>query len=173
MAVATDYRDSRKSAYQQFAAASDFNVCKLPPHVSANDAAPLGVAFVAAVLALGICLGVRFDTSVGSPRGPDLLRIVRALPSELLPEDIRSECFDGIPEDQRAKPGDWLAIWGGTPTSSLWISLIPIYANHDRLLRHGLLCCPTRKVGRTESNSSDRRRKEWRADASTRGRSAR
>lgn len=119
MAVATDYRDSRKSAYQQFAAASNFNVCKLPAHMSTNDAAPLGVAFVAAVLALGICLGVRFDTSITCPPGPDLLRVVRTLPPELLPEDIRSECFDGIPEHQRAKPGDWLAIWGGgQPNSS-------------------------------------------------------
>jgi len=113
MAISTDYRDSRKAAYQQYAVVSDFNACRLPDHLPAIDAAPLGVAFVAAALALGICLGLDFVSANGGPRGPDLLREVRALPRDALPQDIRGECFDGIEESERAKPGDWIAIWGG------------------------------------------------------------
>jgi hypothetical protein len=118
MSIATDYRDSRKSAYQQYSVVSDFNACKLPEHFTGIDAAPLGVAFVAAALGLGICLGVDFAAINGRPRGPDLLRTVRALARDSLPEDIRKTCFDGIREDERPKQGDWIAIWGGEFKSS-------------------------------------------------------
>src|SRR3954464_13946480 len=99
MAVSTDYRDSRKAACQQYSVVSDFNACKLPDMISAKEAAPLGVAFVAASLALGICIGMDFLGGTGGPRGPDLLRAVRSLSRNALPEDIRTECFDGIKEE--------------------------------------------------------------------------
>jgi NADPH:quinone reductase-like Zn-dependent oxidoreductase len=113
MAVSTDYRDSRKSAYQQYAVAPDFNACKLPSNVSVKEAAPLGVAFVAAALGLGICMGMDFVVAKGGPRGPNLLHIIRALSRDAIPQDIRAECFDGIEQSEGAKSGDWIAIWGG------------------------------------------------------------
>ena len=113
MAVSTDYRDSRKSAYQQYAVVPDFNACKLPSNVSVKEAAPLGVAFVAAALGLGICMGMDFVVAKGGPRGPNLLRIIRALSRDAIPQDIRAECFDGIEQSEGANSGDWIAIWGG------------------------------------------------------------
>lgn len=92
---------------------SDFNTCKIPNNITAIEAAPLGVAFTAAALALGICLGVDFVSTNGRPRGPDLLHAVHSVPRESLSEDIRAECFDGIGEEERPKSGDWIAIWGG------------------------------------------------------------
>ncbi len=111
MAVSTDYRDSRKSAYQQYAVVSDFSACKLPVHISAEKAAPLGVAFVAAGIALGVCLGLDFGGS--RVQGPNLLQTVRSISREDLPRDIRAECFDQMHESEVAKRGDWIAIWGG------------------------------------------------------------
>lgn len=113
MSVSTDYRDSRKAAYQQYSVVSDFNACKLSSNVNPIDAAPLGVAYVAASLGLGICLGLDFKSPSGKPPGPDLLKTIRSLPEDALPQDIRKECFEGIRENERAKPGDWIAIWGG------------------------------------------------------------
>jgi NADPH:quinone reductase-like Zn-dependent oxidoreductase len=113
MAISTDYRDSRKAAYQQYAVVSDFNACRLPHHLSSKDAAPLGVAFVAASIALGICLGIDFLGGKTGPPGPNLLRTIRSTSREQLPEDIRSECFDKLSGNEGAKPGDWIAIWGG------------------------------------------------------------
>lgn len=116
MGISTDYRDSRKAAYQEFSIVSDYNACRLPTGLSPTAAAPLGVAFVAAALALGVCLGVDFSTGKNGTQGPDLLRITRALPRDSLPQDIRSECFDGIAEKDRPRRGDWIAIWGGMLT---------------------------------------------------------
>lgn len=116
MAISTDYRDSRKAAYQQYTIVSDFNACKLPPNITAIEAAPLGVAFVAAALALGICIGMDFVVGSEGPRGPDLLRAVRSLSRDALPKDIQAECFDKIGEDERAREGDWITIWGGMST---------------------------------------------------------
>ena len=113
LAISTDYRDSRKAAYQQYAAVSDFNACRLPESISAKEAASLGVAFVAAALALGICMGMDFVAENNGLRGPDLLRIARSLSRESMPKDIHKECFDGIGEHERAKAGEWVAIWGG------------------------------------------------------------
>lgn len=95
----------------------DFNACKVPNHVSTLNVAPLGVAYVAAALALGLCMGMDFVAKDGSTRGPDLLRTVHALPRGDLPDDIRKECFDSITLDERIGPGDWIAIWGG-----LWLT---------------------------------------------------
>ncbi|PQE06225.1 oxidoreductase zinc-binding dehydrogenase family protein [Rutstroemia sp. NJR-2017a BBW] len=125
MGISTDYRDSRKSAYQQYAIVSDFNACKVPPHLSPKEAAPLGVAFVAAALGLGICLGLNFESCNDNIRGPDIFRTVRCMSQDSLPQDIRSECFESIRENERIKSGDWIAIWGDVARSG------------ERMLKHG------------------------------------
>ena len=75
----------------------------------------MGVAFVSAVLALGICMGISFEDVED---GPDLLKIVRNNGPERLPTDIRKECLSYISEADRAKVGDYLIIWGGSSTSA-------------------------------------------------------
>lgn len=84
---------------------------RLPPSVSYEEGSTLGVAFVAASLALGICMGVDFSSVLD---GPDLLKLVKEVDPEAIPEDVRAESLNGIAEHDRAKPGDWLAVWGGT-----------------------------------------------------------
>lgn len=113
MAISTDYRDNTRSAFQQYAVVSDFNACKLPRGISTKMAAPLGVAFVAASIALGVCLGVEFFSFEDKSGGIDLLDRLRSLARHSIPEDIREECFDGIRVQDRAKKGDWIVIWGG------------------------------------------------------------
>ncbi|KAL6704536.1 hypothetical protein ACN47E_008165 [Coniothyrium glycines] len=109
----TDYRDYRKAAFQEYSIASEFNAIRLPRHISIESGSILGVAFVSAVLALGICMGVSFEHIED---GPDLLKIVRKLDSESLPKDISAECLQGIDLRERAKSGDWLVVWGGSST---------------------------------------------------------
>lgn len=125
MAVSTDYRDSRKSAFQQYSVVTDFNICRIPASLTAKQAAPLGVAFVAAALALGICLGVDFSHLSQGPRGPDLLRVLRSIPTGALSQDIRAECMEEMGESERARKEDWIAIWGGktVPTISIYFKL--------------------------------------------------
>ncbi|CAM1500481.1 Fc.00g096430.m01.CDS01 [Cosmosporella sp. VM-42] len=113
--ISTDYRDLRKATYQQYVVASDFNVVKIPKEITLQQGATLGVAFVAASLALGICLGVDFTTAHD---GPNVLDLVRSVPEEALPQDIQGECLSGILPSEGAKPGDWIAIWGGSSTSA-------------------------------------------------------
>ncbi|EPE24241.1 GroES-like protein [Glarea lozoyensis ATCC 20868] len=149
LGIATDYRDSRRSAFQQYAVVSDFNACKLPPNITAQEAAPLGVAFVAAVLALGVCMGVDFASGNNGPHGPDLLQIVRSIAQDSLPKDIRAECFDKLKESGRARSGDWIAIWGGSSATGCCavqlaklaglrvISVIDVARSGERMLRHG------------------------------------
>lgn len=110
IAISTDYRDLRKAAYQEFVVSFDYNVVRLPPALSYEEGSTLGVAFVAASLALGICMGVDFSDVTN---GPDLLKLVKAADPDSIPEDVRAETLRGIPEHERAKPGDWIAIWGG------------------------------------------------------------
>ncbi|KIW32772.1 uncharacterized protein PV07_04295 [Cladophialophora immunda] len=119
--ISTDYRDLRKAAYQQCVVATDFNTCRLPPNIAPESGASLGVAFVAAALCLGICVGLDFSKVAN---GPDLLSIVRGLDPQRLPEDIRSECLNGINQAEKARPGDWLAIWGGSSTSAFMLNQI-------------------------------------------------
>jgi NADPH:quinone reductase-like Zn-dependent oxidoreductase len=109
----TDYRDLRKAAFQQYSVASSFNAIRLPSRISINSGSILGVAFVSAALALGICMGLSFQ---GIEDGPDLLNIVRKLNPEELSIDIRQECLQGIAKRERAKSGDFLVIWGGSST---------------------------------------------------------
>lgn len=162
MAISTDYRDSRKSAYQQYAVVSDFNACKLPLNLTATEAAPLGVAFVAAALALGICIGMDFVAVNGGPRGPDLLGTLRSMSRDAIPQDIRTECFGGIRSEERAKEGDWIAIWGGEESRQKFgVQLTDM----RRFIGFGLLRCPTRQTGRPESYSCNRSREKWRAYA--------
>lgn len=111
----TDYRDLRKAAFQEYSVASSFNTIRLPHNISAESGSILGVAFVSAVLALGICMGVSFEDI---DNGPDLLKIVRSIDPERLPADIRKECLESISENDRAKAGDHLVIWGGSSTSA-------------------------------------------------------
>jgi NADPH:quinone reductase-like Zn-dependent oxidoreductase len=109
----TDYRDLRKAAFQEYSIASSFNAIRLPKSISINSGSILGVAFVSAALALGICMGLDFQ---GIENGPDLLDIVRKLDAERLPTDIRQECLHGVAKHERARSGDFLVIWGGNST---------------------------------------------------------
>lgn len=110
IAISTDYRDPRKAAYQQYAVTFDYNAVRLPASLSYEEGSTLGVAFVAASLALGICMGVDFSDVTN---GPDLLKLVNSIDPELIPSDVRAESLSGISESERAKPGDWIAVWGG------------------------------------------------------------
>ncbi|KAL0936316.1 Zinc-type alcohol dehydrogenase-like protein C2E1P3.01-like protein 1 [Colletotrichum truncatum] len=140
LVISTDYRDLRKAAYQQYVATSDFNAVRIPSNVSPPAGATLGVAFVAAVLSLGICMGIDFSNVLG---GPDLLQLVRSIPPESLPKDIRDECLSGIRDHERAVAGDWVVIWGGSSTSAnLAVQLarlagLKVVTVVDKL-RHGL-----------------------------------
>lgn len=109
----TDYRDLRKAAFQEYSVASSFNTIRLPKGTSVKSGSILGVAFVSAALALGICMGLNFESIED---GPDLLSIVRNVNSESLPSDIRQECLNGIAKGERATAGDFLVIWGGSST---------------------------------------------------------
>ncbi len=108
--ISTDYRDLRKAAYQEYVVAFDYNTVRLPPSLSAEEGSTLGVAFVAAVLALGVCMGADFSSVLD---GPNLYDLVRKVAPSALAEDIRKECLEGIRDHERALPGDWLAVWGG------------------------------------------------------------
>ncbi|KAJ4298245.1 hypothetical protein N0V90_006144 [Kalmusia sp. IMI 367209] len=109
----TDYRDLRKAAFQEYSIASSFNSIRLPHTIPQEQGSIVGVAFVAAVLALGINMGVSFETIED---GPDLLKIVRSIDPDRLPADIRKECLEGIADDERAKKGDFVVVWGGSST---------------------------------------------------------
>lgn len=109
----TDYRDLRKAAFQQYSIASTFNAIRIPRSISSRSGSILGVAFVSAVMALGISMGIDFSEIEG---GPDLLGLVRKIDPERLPADIQQECLQGIGESERAKAGDFLVIWGGSST---------------------------------------------------------
>ncbi|KAI9743711.1 MAG: hypothetical protein M1818_003027 [Claussenomyces sp. TS43310] len=122
IAVSTDYRDLRKAGFQQFAVASDYNVCRLPRSMKTYEGAPIGVAFVAAALGLGICFGTDFSRIESATRGPDLFKIIRALEASQLPPDVRRECLDSIRDTERPKPGEWVAVWGGSSTTGSYVS---------------------------------------------------
>ncbi|KAK3385966.1 chaperonin 10-like protein [Podospora didyma] len=115
LVISTDYRDLRKAAYQEYVVAFDYNTVRLPRSLSMEEGSTLGVAFVAAALALGVCMGVDFSSVLD---GPDLFSLVREVDPESIADDIRSECLDGIQSHERARAGDWLAIWGGSSTSA-------------------------------------------------------
>lgn len=116
--MSTDYRDTRKAAFQEYAIAHTHTICRLPPSLPAASGASLGVAFVAAALTLGICFGVDFSrTRIG--RGPDYLALLQSIPASRIPADVLAEAHGSIGAAQRAREGDWLALWGGSSTTAL------------------------------------------------------
>lgn len=92
-------------------------MARVPTNISVHTGAAIGVAFVSAILSLGISLGVNFAETVKAPHGPDLLQILQTIGRQEIPEDVQTECFDGIKTSERPKPGDWIAIWGGECTN--------------------------------------------------------
>lgn len=116
LGVSTDYRDCRKAAFQEYAVASSFNLCRIPSRLQTlTPILPaIGVAFITAALSLGVCLGLNF-TAIHPP-GCDLYKLVRTLDRNRLPDDIREECFDVLPEHERMSSGDWCAVWGASST---------------------------------------------------------
>ena len=110
IAISTDYRDNRKGAYQELVVAKSCNIVRLPGHVSFEQGSTIGVAFVTAAVALGICLGVDF-TAVEN--GPDMRQAVDGLNVDSLPKDVRKEIAQQIPSQDRPEAGDWFIIWGG------------------------------------------------------------
>ncbi|KAF2826643.1 GroES-like protein [Ophiobolus disseminans] len=144
----TDYRDLRKAAYQQYSIASSFNTIRLPKNISVESGSILGVAFVSAVLALGICMGLDFSSIED---GPNLLNIVKNIDSEKLPTDIRQECLKGIGGVERAKKGDFLVIWGGSSTCAHLAKQIARLAGLKIVsvvdsARHGLRLSSTKSI---------------------------
>ncbi|KAK0649678.1 chaperonin 10-like protein [Cercophora newfieldiana] len=118
LVISTDYRDLRKAAYQEYVVAFDYNTVRLPAHLTFEQGSTLGVAFVAAVLSLGVCMGVDFTSILDGPDLYTLLRDTALIPPDSLAADIRDECLSGIAQHERALPGDWLAVWGGSSTSA-------------------------------------------------------
>lgn len=144
----------RKAAFQEYAIATHFTVCRVPSHVPVHQAAALGVAFVAASLALGVCLGLKFHKS------PDLRKIVRNLPLKDLPADAVPECI-AIEEHERPSPGEWIAIWGGSSTSALFLSQIASLAGLKVILvvdlaKHGYRLAGKKGCVLVDSNESER-----------------
>jgi hypothetical protein len=108
----------RKAAFQEYAVATHFNAARIPPTGNVHASASLGVAFVAAALALGVSFGLDFGRIRRCP-GPDLPEVISKLDRNELPRDIRDECFQSPSNTERIAPGDWLAIWGGELTPFL------------------------------------------------------
>ncbi|KXT10079.1 hypothetical protein AC579_2467 [Pseudocercospora musae] len=158
----TDYRDQRKAAYQQYAIASEHTVCRLPGHVSTSQGAALGVAYIAASLALGVCLGVRFPKA-GSGKGAasaDIRKIVRRQRLEDLPQDQVAECV-AMEEQDLPEAGEWIVIWGGSSTSALFLSQLARLAGLKVILvvdvaKHGARMVESRGVLLIDSHSRDR-----------------
>ncbi|KAF4153800.1 hypothetical protein CNMCM6936_009538 [Aspergillus lentulus] len=112
----TDYRDIRKAAFQEYAVATHFNAARIPPTGNIQASASLGVAFVAAALALGVSFGLDFDHIRRCP-GPDLPGTLLQIDRQELPTDITDECFRSSSNAERTTPGDWLVIWGASTTT--------------------------------------------------------
>ncbi|OKL63620.1 hypothetical protein UA08_01012 [Talaromyces atroroseus] len=113
----TDYRDIRKAAFQEYAVATHYNAARIPPTTSVHSGASIGVAYVAAALALGISFGLDFGLAQNVP-GPNLRQILKNLNPHDIPEDIRDECLPVSAADtERPQKGDWVAIWGASTTT--------------------------------------------------------
>ena len=110
--MATDYRDFRKSAFQEYAVVCCFNAIKIPKGIDPYEAASLGVAFVTAALSLGVCLGLVLPKQ-GKLPDLDLLATAQSLGPEAVPADCYGEVFEPIPEGSRPRRGDWILIYGG------------------------------------------------------------
>ncbi|THZ66034.1 GroES-like protein [Aureobasidium pullulans] len=123
LSPSTDYRDIRKSAFQEYAISTQHNVAKLPQNVPTTHGASIGVAYVAAALALGVSLGLNLPKVSGQDQA-DLWEAVRKLPQDAIPIDVAAECLSSIENSERPQQGDWIAIYGGSSTSALFISEI-------------------------------------------------
>lgn len=109
--MSTDYRDFRKAAFQEYAIVCCYNAIRVPSHVDPLRVASVGVAYVAAGLALGVCLGVTFTKNHGRPF--NLLDVARKYIAEV-PEDILPQIQAGIAPEARPSKGEWVLIYGGT-----------------------------------------------------------
>jgi NADPH:quinone reductase-like Zn-dependent oxidoreductase len=114
----TDYRDIRKAAFQEYAIATDFNAARIPSSTCIQASASVGVAFVAAALALGVSFGLDFSLLKRSP-GPNLVQIISQLEKSQIPSDVHGECFAASSESQRPRSGEWIAIWGGKKSDTV------------------------------------------------------
>ncbi|KUL82109.1 hypothetical protein ZTR_09700 [Talaromyces verruculosus] len=113
----TDYRDIRKAAFQEYAITTHYNAAKIPPTTSIHGGASIGVAYVAAALALGVSFGLDFGLAHSVP-GPDLRTILKGVDAQDIPEDVRPECLPSSEaEAERVQKGDWIAIWGASTTT--------------------------------------------------------
>lgn len=100
------------------------NVARVPRTVQVKQAAALGVAFVAAAIALSICFGVDFSKITSTPTRADLLHLARGLDPKEIAADVRDEVYSGISASERPHPGDWIAVWGaGTATGRVVVQL--------------------------------------------------
>lgn len=111
LAVSTDYRDFRKAAFQEFAIVCCYNAIRIPPQVDKFRVASIGVAFVAAGLALSACLGISF-TKGKHNRSFNLLEIAQR-DIKQMPEDVLPEIQPGISPSSRPYPGEWILVYGG------------------------------------------------------------
>lgn len=113
----TDYRDIRKAAFQEYAVTTHYNAAKIPPTTSIYGGASLGVAYVAAALALGVSFGLDFGLAQNVP-GPDLRGFLKDVNPQDIPEDVRPECLPSSEAGaERVHSGDWIAIWGASTTT--------------------------------------------------------
>lgn len=113
----TDYRDIRKAAFQEYAVTTHYNAAKIPSTTSLHSGASIGVAYVAAALALGVSFGLDFGLAQRVP-GPDLRTILKGVNAQDIPEDVRPECLPSSEAGaERVQRGDWIAIWGGRQIS--------------------------------------------------------
>lgn len=80
----------------------------------------MGVAFVAATIGLGICLGLTFP-GANEPEALNLLETARLQNEDEVPEDTFDEVFNAISLWNRPNAGDWILIYGGTtPLGNSW-----------------------------------------------------
>ncbi|RGP81319.1 zinc-binding dehydrogenase [Fusarium longipes] len=117
LGISTDYRDFKKSAFQEFAIVRVHNAIRIPPSIGNPLAtAAVGVAYVTAALSLGVCLGVGFSRK-GSTSHQTLLEIAQQDPSDL-PLDVEPEIIPGIGHDYSPRPGDWIMIYGASSVTA-------------------------------------------------------
>jgi hypothetical protein len=97
--------------------ALNFNTIRLDSTVNSIATAGVGVAFVAASIALGVSLGLVFPGGK-TPASIDLLSIARKQRGEEVPEDVVDEVFGSRTASSRPQPGDWILIMGGKSTAN-------------------------------------------------------
>lgn len=140
-----------------------YNAAKIPPTTSIHGGASIGVAYVAAALALGVSFGLDFGLAQSVP-GPDLRRILKDVNAEEIPEDIRSECLPSSEvEADRVQKGDWIAIWGGTYSFSFSLFALPIPSmlRTYSIYNYGIHSLTDCKIMRTEGNMYSRHCPTW------------